>query len=77
MGGPGLQPLDGPVSQLRVTAQFIQKVKENTSLRHEGMPTHKTRREESPPLPPIPGPIWLLFLHVFSPPSGPALCKLG
>ena len=57
------------VSQL----SFIQKIKENTSSRHEDMPTQKTRRgdrERSPTL-------WLLFLYVFSPPPGPALRKLG
>ena len=35
------------------------------------MPTQNTRREERPPA------MWLLFLYVFSPPPGPALCKLG
>ena len=34
-----------------VTTQFIQKVKENTFLSYEGMPTQKTRREERPPWP--------------------------
>ena len=51
---------------------FIQKVKENTSSRHKGMPTQKTRREERPPVQ-----LWLLFFYVFPPPAGPALCKLG
>ena len=36
------------------------------------MPTQKTRREERPL-----AQFWLLFLYVFSPPPGPALCKLG
>ena len=36
------------------------------------MPTQKTQREEKPP-----DQFWLLFLYVFSPPPGPALCKLG
>ena len=41
-------------------------------LRHDGMLTQKTKREERPPTQ-----LWLLFLYVFSPPPGPALCKLG
>ena len=45
-----------PVLQLR----FIQKVKENTSLRHEGGPTQKTEREKKPQ-----AQFWLLFLYVF------------
>ena len=44
---------------------FIQKVKENTSSRHEGLPTQKMRREERPP-----AQFWLLFLYVFSSPQG-------
>ena len=36
------------------------------------MPTQKTPREERPL-----AQFWLLFLYVFSPPPGPALCKLG
>ena len=51
---------------------FIQKVKEKTSSRHEGMLTQKTQREERPP-----AQFWLLFLHIFSLPHEPALCKLG
>ena len=50
---------------------FIQKVKESTFSRHEGMMTQKMRREERP---------WPNFgssFYVFSPPPGPALCKLG
>ena len=59
---------------------FIQKIKENTSLRREDMQTQKMRRGEREnehvsgrerPLA-----LWLLFLYVFSSP-GPALCKLG
>ena len=46
--------------QLRVQLSFIQKVKENTSSRHDGMPIQKTRREERPP-----AQFWLLFLYVF------------
>ena len=64
---------------------FIQKIKENTSLRHEGMLTQKTRRgerererarlrESTRKRPP---PLWLLFLYIFFSPPGPALCKLG
>ena len=51
---------------------FTQKIKENTCPRHEGMLTQKTKREERPPTQ-----LWLLFLYVFSPLPGPALCKLG
>ena len=36
------------------------------------MPIQKTLREER-----LPDQFWLLFLYVFSPPPGPALCKLG
>ena len=50
---------------------FVQKVKENTSLICEGMPTQKMQREERPPA------CWLLFLYVFFSSPGPALCKLG
>ena len=39
---------------------FIQKVKENTSLRHEGMPTQKTRREERPQ-PSFGSPFYMFF----------------
>ena len=39
---------------------FIQKVKENTSLRHEGMPTQKMQREERPL-----AQFWFFFLYVF------------
>ena len=46
--------------QLRVQLSFIQKVKENTSSRHDGMSIQKTRREERPP-----AQFWLLFLYVF------------
>ena len=51
---------------------FIWKVKEITSSWCEGMPTQKTQREERPPTQ-----FCLLFLYVFSPPPGPALCKLS
>ena len=69
---------------------FIQKIKENTSLSHEGLSTQKTQREDREnererkkkerehmhkrERPPA---FWLLFLYVFFHPSGPALCKLG
>ena len=49
---------------------FIQKIKENTSLRHEGMLTQNMRREERPR--PNFGSSFYMF---FSPPPGPALCK--
>ena len=47
-----------------VQLSFISKVKENTSSRHEGMPTQKTQREERPQ--PNFGPSF----YVFSPPLG-------
>ena len=50
---------------------FIQKVKENTFSRREGMPTQKTQREERPT-----AQFRLLFLCFFSPPPGPVICKL-
>ena len=59
---------DGPVLQLR----FIQKEKEKTYSRHEGMLAQKTRREGRPP-----AHFWLFFLYFFSPLPGPALCKRG
>ena len=37
------------------------------------MLTQKIQREESESIPVL----WLLFLYDFSPPPGPALCKLG
>ena len=55
------QLLDRPVLQL----SFIQKVKEKTSSRSEGMPTQKTQREERPP-----AQFWLLFLCFFLLPLG-------
>ena len=45
-------------SMLRLS--FIQKVKENTSSRREGMPTQKTWREERHP-----AQFWLLFFFFF------------
>ena len=48
---------------------FIWQAKENTSLRHEGGLTQKTRREERPP-----GQFWLLFLYVFF--SFPRACPV-
>ena len=68
MDRPVLQLSDRPVLQL----SFIQKIKENKCLRQEGMLTQKTKREARPPTQ-----LWLLFLYVFSPLPGPALCKLG
>ena len=49
-----LRPSDRPCLSSRadqcyssvLQLSFIQKIKENTSSRHEGMPTQKTRREE-------------------------------
>ena len=67
---PVFQPSDGPVFQLMLQPSFIQKVKENTFLRSEGMSTQKM---EERPLTQF----RLHFLYVFSPPLGPALCKLG
>ena len=58
---------DGLVLQL----SFIWQAKENTSSRDEGWLTPK-RREEKPTVQ-----FWLHFLHVFSPPPEPFLCKLG
>ena len=54
---------------------FIWQAKENTSSRHEGGPTQKTRREEKPE-----AQFCLLFSYIyifFSPPPEPAQCKLG
>ena len=44
MAGPALQRLDGPVLQL----SFIQKIRENTSLRHDGMPTQQMEEKRGP-----------------------------
>ena len=55
-----------------VKAQFYLENKQNTSSRHEGMPTQKMQREERPL-----AQFWLLFLHAFFSSPGPALCKLG
>ena len=65
---------------------FIQKIKENTSLRHEGMLTQKTRRgerereteskSEREHKKETPAPLAPFYMYIFSPP-GPALCKLG
>ena len=79
-----LKPSACHSSQTVLQLSFIQKIKENTSSRREGMPTQKTQREErekerqrvqshpgeGPPA------LWLLFL-CFIPPPAPALCKLG
>ena len=52
------QVMDGLMLQF----SFIWQAKENTSLRHEGRPTQKMRREEKPP-----AQFCLLFLYVFFP----------
>ena len=70
MDEPALQPSDGPVLQLCVTAQFNLESKEKYILEAEGMSTQKIWREERPL-----AQFWLRFLYVSSP--GPALCKLG
>ena len=49
--GPELQPLDAPVLQLCVTAQFYLKCKGRYILEAEEMPTQKMRREKRPLLP--------------------------
>ena len=49
--GPALQPLDGPVLQLCVTAQFYLKSKGKYILEAEEMPTQRMRREKRPLLP--------------------------
>ena len=51
---------------------FIWQAKENTSSRNESGLTQKTQIEEK-----LPAQFWLLFLYVLSPPSEPALFKLG
>ena len=72
MDGPTLQPWAGPVLQLRVTAQFYLESKGKYVLKAGGNaePKDVKRREAS-------AHCWLLFLYVFPPPRGPALCKLG
>ena len=47
---------------------FIQKIKQNTSSRHDDMPTQKMRREERERERTLA--LWLLFLYVFPPPLG-------
>ena len=55
---------------------FIQKIKENTSLRHEGMPTQKKqRRERESARERDPQPFGSSFY--VSPRPGPAVCILG
>ena len=68
--GPVLQLLDGPLLQLWVTAQFYFESKGKYIFKAWGNadPKHAKRRE-------VPAQFWLLFLYVFSPPPGPALCK--
>ena len=48
---PELQPLDAPVLQLCVTAQFYLKCKGKYILEAEEMPTQKIQREKRPLLP--------------------------
>ena len=78
------------LGQISVTAPcyssvLFRKYKENTSLRHESMQTQKTQRGERErqrahlgrrETPPQPWPFGSSF-YMFSPPPGPALCKLG
>ena len=68
--GPVLQLLDGPVLQLWVTAQFYLESKGKYILEAWGNadPKHTKRREAL-------AQFGLLFLYVFPPPLGPALCK--
>ena len=62
------EAMDGPVLQL----SFIQKAKQNTSLRHQDGPTQKTQTVEKPRL------NFGSFFYKFSSPSPePALGKLG
>ena len=68
---PVLQSLDRPMLQLCVTAQFYLESKGKYILKAWGQADPKDLKR---------GPrvqIWLLFLYVFSPLPGPALCKLG
>ena len=65
------EAMDGPVLQLRVTAQFYLTSKGSYILEVRGLATKKTQREEKPP-----AQFWLLFLYASSPPPEPALCKL-
>ena len=65
------EAMDRPVLQLSVTAQFyLASKKKNASLRCEGGPTQKKRREAR-------GSILAPLFYVFSPPSELALCKLS
>ena len=71
MDGPALQPSVGSVLQLHVTAQFYLESKGKYILEVWGHANPKDMKR---------GPLaqfWLLFLYVFSPPPGPASCKLG
>ena len=78
------------LGQISVTAPcyssvLFRKYKENTSLRHESMPTQKTQRgererqrahragERPHPTPGLLAPLFICFF----PPPGPAQCKLG
>ena len=67
-----LKQLDRPVLQLCVTAQFYLQSKGKYILEawRQANPKDTKRRQAL-------AHFWLLFLHVFSPPPGPALCKLG
>ena len=65
------QPLDGPVLQLYVIAQFYFESKGKYILEERGNANPKdTKREASSPI------LASLFMF-FSPPPWPALCQLG
>ena len=66
------EAMDGPVLQLRVTAQFYLESKGKYILEAWGHADPKDVKGRE-----APGLILVLFLYVFSPPPGPALCKLG
>ena len=72
LGRPVLQLSDGPVLQFRVTVQFYLESKGKYILQVWGCadPKDVKRRE-------LPTQFLLLFSYDFSPPPGPALCKLG
>ena len=64
--------MDGPVLQLHVTAQIYLESKEKYILKAWGHADPNDVKRRGPPTQ-----FWLLFLYGFSPPVGPALCKLG
>ena len=72
LDGPVLQLLDGPALQLHVTVQFYLESKGKYILEAGGNADPKDRREERPPQTNFGS-----SFYVFSPPPGPALCKLG